>query len=402
VKTLRVSLFLAGRSMIRSNYGVAVTTVLMMLLIYVSLLFLPSLIQGAVNRINSQLVDTLTSDIVITPATRAASIDDAGAYLAKIRQTEGVAQATAVYRVGTQVTYGDNSGSWAVDAIDPATYGQVFTTPSNMFEGRALTSNDTSQVLLGIGIAGAGQTSLRGYKASLESVHAGDKVTITLTTGQTSTFTVAGIYDNQFPLSDDDAYITMAEAQKLVPGSSDRATTIYVKTDSGANVNQVAQRLSPLRSGMKFETSEDLGATVEDQVATFNLISDILKIISLAMAAVTIFIITYIDLVNKRRQIGIERAIGIRSAPIVLSYVTKAGAYALAGIGAGFLLFKYAVTPAVSQHPFHFPNGPVTLATTWGETVRDLTILIIVAILAALIPSIRSVGIKILDAIWGN
>jgi putative ABC transport system permease protein len=402
VKTLRVSLFLAGRSVIRSNYGVAVTTVLMMLLIYVSLLFLPSLIQGAVNRVNAQLVDTLTSDIVITPATRAASIDGAGAYLAKIRQTAGVAQATAVYRVGTQVTYGANSGSWTVDAIDPASYGQVFTTPSNMFEGRALTSGDTGQVLLGIGIAGAGQTSVRGYKASLQSVHAGDKVTVTLTTGRTSTFTVAGIYDNQFPMSDDDAYITMAEAQKLVPGSSDHATMIYVKTDSGANVNQVAQRLSPLRSGMKFETSEDLGATVQDQVATFNLISDILKIISLAMAAVTIFIITYIDLVNKRRQIGIERAIGIRSAPIVLSYVTKASAYALAGIGAGFLLFKYAVTPAVSQHPFHFPNGPVTLATTWGETVRDLIILIVVAILAALIPSIRSVRIKILDAIWGN
>jgi putative ABC transport system permease protein len=402
VKTFRVSLFLAGRSVIRSNYGVAVTTILMLLLIYVSLLFLPSLIQGAVNRVNGQLVNTLTSDIVITPATKATSIDDAGSYLAKIRQTPGVAAATAVYRVGTQVTYGDNSGSWTVDAIDPGTYGQVFTTPSNMFEGRTLKGSDTGQVLLGIGIAGAGQTSLRGYKASLQTVHAGSKVTITMTTGKTSTFTVAGIYDNQFPLSDDDAYITMAEAQELVPASSDHATTIYVKTSGGADVNQVVNRLSPLRSGMKFNTSADLGATVEDQVATFNLISDILKIISLAMAAITIFIITYIDLVNKRRQIGIERAIGIGSAPIVLSYVIKACAYALAGIGAGFLLFKYAVTPAVSQHPFHFPNGPVTLATTWGETVRDLVILIIVAILAALIPAIRSVHIKILDAIWGN
>lgn len=402
MKTLRVSLFLAGRSVIRSNYGVAVTTVLMLLLIYVSLLFLPSLIQGAVNRVNNQLVDTLTSDIVITPATRATSIDDAGSYLAEIGQTPGVAAATAVYRVGTQVTYEDDSGSWTVDAIDPATYGQVFTTPSNMFEGRTLKSSDTGQVLLGIGIAGAGQASLRGYKASLQTVHAGDSVSITLTTGETATFTVAGIYDNQFPLSDDDAYITMAEAAKLVPGSSDHATTIYVKTSSGADVNQVVSRLSALRSGMKFDTSADLGATVEDQVATFNLISDILKVISLAMAAITIFIITYIDLVSKRRQIGIERAIGIGSAPIVLSYVTKACAYAMAGIGAGFLLFKYAITPVVSQHPFHFPNGPVTLATTWGETVRDLVILIVVAILAALIPATRSVRIKILDAIWGN
>jgi putative ABC transport system permease protein len=401
VKTLRVSAFLAIRSVIRSNYGIAATTTLMMLLIYVSLLFLPSLIQGAINRVNAQLVNTLTSNIVITPGSKAASIDDASSYLAKIRQTAGVQQATAVYRVGTQVAYGANSGSWTVDAIDPATYGEVFTTPSNILEGRTLTSHDTGKVLLGIGVAGAGQTGVRGYKASLQSVHAGDKVNTTLTTGQVAAFTVAGIYDDQFPQSDDDAYITTGEAQQLVPASTDRATTIYVRTDSGASIDQVVQRLTPLRSGMKFLTSADLGTTVEDQVATFRLISDILKIISLLMAAITIFTITYIDLVNKRRQIGIERAIGIRSAPIILSYVMKAWSYAIAGIGTGFLLFKYAITPVVQHHPFHFPNGPVTLATTWNEMSRDLIILIIVATLAALIPSIRSVRIRILDAIWG-
>lgn len=402
MKTLRVSLFLAGRSVIRSNYGVAATTVLMLLLIYISLLFLPSLIQGAVNRVNDQLVNTLTSDIVITPASKSASIDDLSSYLAKIRQTPGVAQATGVYRVGTQVSSGDNSGSWTVDAIDPATYGQVFTTPSNLFQGRALTTSDTNQVLLGIGIAGAGQTNVRGYRASLQSVHANDKVSVTLTNGKASTFNVAGIYDNQFPQSDNDAYITMSEASKLIPASADAASTIYVKTDGGADVSQVIQQLTPLRSGMKFNASADLGATVQDQTASFNLISDLLKIISLAMAAVTIFIITYIDLVSKRRQIGIERAIGIKSSPIVLSYVLKACAYAAAGIGAGFLLFKYVITPVVSQHPFHFPNGPVTLATTWSETIQDLVILIIVAILGALAPSLRSVRIKILDAIWGS
>jgi putative ABC transport system permease protein len=153
---------------------------------------------------------------------------------------------------------------------------------------------------------------------------------------------------------------------------------------------------------MKFQTSADLGAAVQDQTASYQLISDILKFISLVMAAITIFTITYIDLVNKRRQIGIERAIGIRSGPIVLSYVLKAWAYALAGIGTGFALFRYAVTPLVHSHPFHFPNGPVTLATTWNEMSRDLIILIIVATLAALAPALRSVQIRILDAIWGT
>jgi putative ABC transport system permease protein len=398
----RVSFFLAARSVTRSNYGIAATTTVMMLLIYVSLLFLPSLIQGAINRVNTQLVDTLTSNIVITPAGKGASIADVDSYLAQIRKTVGVEQATAVYHVGTQVSYGADSGSWSVDAIDPASYGQVFTTPANLFEGRDLTEQGTDEVLLGIDIAGAGHTQMRGYRASLQTVHAGDQVTITLTSGRLVTFTVAGIYDNQFPQSDDDAYITLNEAAKLLPGSVGRATAIYVRTSGGANVDQVAGKLTSLRGGVKCETSVDLGAAVGDQVATYVLISDILKVISLLMAAITIFTITYIDLVHKRRQIGIERAIGIKSSPIVLSYVIKAWAYALAGTAAGFVLFRYAVTPFVHSHPFHFPNGPVTLATTWTEMGQDLVILLIAASLAAWLPAVRSVRIRILDAIWGT
>jgi hypothetical protein len=129
--------------------------------------------------------------------------------------------------------------------------------------------------------------------------------------------------------------------------------------------------LSKLRGGMKFQTSADLGAAVQDQTASYQLISDILKFISLVMAAITIFTITYTDLVSKRRQIGIERAIGIRSGPIMLSYVLKARAYALAGVGTGFVLFRFAVTPLVHSHPFRFPNGPapwpLKMARNWGS-----------------------------------
>lgn len=400
--SLRLSAFLAGRTLARSNYGIAAATILMMLLIYISLLFLPSLIQGAINRVNAALVDTLTSNIVITPAAKATAIDDVGSYLDQIRKTGGVEACTAVYRVGTEVSNGADSGSWAVDAIDPASYGQVFTTPRNLIEGHDLSTSDTNQVLLGIGIAGAGQTSVHGYRASLQTVHAGDKVSITLTSGKTATFTVAGIFNDQLSQANGNAYITQAEAQKLEPASAGRATAIYVRTRSRTTDSQEVTRLTRLRAGMRFETSADLGAAVQDQTASYQLISEILKFISLVMAAITIFTVTYIDLVSKRRQIGIERAIGIRSTPIVLSYVVKAWAYALAGVGTGFVLFRFAVTPLVHSHPFRFPNGPVTLATTWNEISRDLIILLIVATLAALAPALRSVRIKILDAIWGN
>jgi putative ABC transport system permease protein len=399
-KSLRTGFFLAARSIARGNYGIAAMTVFMILLVYVDLLFLPALIQGAVDRINSQIVDTYTSDIVIKPAGQVTRLGGAGAYLSEIRHTSGVASATAVYRVGNQVSYGANSGSWAVDAIDPESYREVFTTPANIFEGSYLTERDASKVFLGIGIAGAGQPKVRGYKGSLRIVRPGDRVAVTLTSGRVTHFTVSGIYQNKFPLSDQTAFITMHEAEQLEPAVNDHATAIYVRTTPGTSDESMVSQLKPLKSGVQFETSATLASASQDQIATFNLISNILKVVSLLVAAITVFIVTYVDLVNKRRQIGIERAIGIRSAAIVTSYVVKASCYAIIGIGAGLACFNYVIVPLVRHRPFQFPNGPVALASTWQQIRQNLIILIIVALVSAAIPAIRSVRIKILDAIW--
>lgn len=401
IRSSRVAVFLAIRSVVRGNYSIALLTAFMMTLIYVNLLFLPSLIQGAVDKVNAQIVDTATSNIVITPSSTS-PIDDVANYLAKIRGTANVDKATAVYRIGTQVAYGDNSNSWTVEAIDPASYSDVFTTPKNILEGSYLNPDDTTKTFLGIGIAGAGQTNVRSYNASLQSVHTNTTVNITLTNNKVQAFTVSGIYQNKFPLSDQTAFITMNEAEQLIPASKDHATSIYVRTKPGADINSVISALTPLKGGVKFVTSDTLASAVKDQVDTFNIINNILKVISLLVAAITIFIITYVDLVNKRRQIGIERAIGIKSSAIVVSYVLKAWVYALAGIIVGWLLFLYTITPYVAQHPFQFPNGSVTLAHDPQEMRRDVVILLVVAMIAAVLPALQAVKLKILDAIWGK
>lgn len=401
-RSLRVAVFLAIRSVARGNYGIAALTTLMMSLIYVNLLFLPSLIEGAIAKINDQVVETTTGDIVITPAGGAARIDDADAYLERVRRTPGVASATATHRVGTEVSHGSESGVWTVEAIDPESYADVFTTPANLLEGRYLGGEAADEIFLGIDVAGADRPGLRGYGGSLKSVHAGDRVDVTLTTGQVRPFTVAGVYLNRFAFSDDRAFIPWRTAVALDPRIADHATAINVRTGDGADAQEVAARLRDLRAGVEVRTSDIVGAAVKDQVDTFDLVNDILRFASLIVAAITVLIVTYVDLVNKRRQIGIERAIGIRSGAIVASYVLKAWAYAIVGVGVGLLVFVYAISPLVDRHPFQFPNGPVVLVTGGEEMRRNVLVLLLVTMVGALAPAIRSVRIRILDAIWGD
>jgi putative ABC transport system permease protein len=398
----RVALFLSGRSMLRGNWGILLTTIGIMSLIFLELLFLPSLIQGANNHVVERLKNTVTADIDVTPANKnATSITDVDQYTAQVARQRGVAAVTATRQVGNRISSDTASGTWQVHAIDPSSYGQVFTTDDSMIEGRWLTGADNDGIVLGVDIAGAGRRSLPDYATSLQSVHAGDTVTVVLANGVSHPFRVVGIFDDQFRDADMRGYITTAAADQLLPHQQDTADTVYVKTTPGADSARVAGEIRAFRPNLKVLDFTSLEGTIHDQTAGFNLISNILGLVSALVAAITIFIVTYIDLVNRRKQIGIERAIGIRGGAIVASYCLKAVVYAVVGVVLGVVLFKGAVVPFVASHPFHFPNGPVTLAPSTHEIRRDALVLVIVAIIGALLPAWRSMRIRILDAIWG-
>lgn len=402
VANIRVAFFLAGRSLARGNAGVTVLTIVMMAVIFISVLFLPSLITGAIAAITLQITSTTASDLQISPGAGTQVITESTAYLGEVRAASGVAAATATLRIGTEIAHGGESNAWGVDAIDPDSYSAVFASPRHLIEGQYLAPDDTEGILLGVDIAGADDTSLRAYANSLKTVHTGDQVEVTLEGGARAQFTVRGIYRNFFPLSDAGAFVTDAAARSVLPGSQNIANRVYVKAAAGTTSDELVAQVSGIRPDLRYQTPRQLTAAIQDQIDTFDLINNIMRVISLLVAAITVFIVTYVELTARRRQIGIERAIGIRSGAIVGSYLIKAVVTAGLGILVGLAAFMLAIVPFVAAHPFRFPNGPVALVFDPGITAQNVVILLLVALFSALIPAWRTVTMKILDAIWGT
>lgn len=401
-RTLRVAAFLAGRSLARGNMGVTLMSVAMITVVFISVMFLPSLIRGEATAITKQVTGTLTGDLLITAAD-APVIADADSYLGQVRATDGVAAATGITRVATQIAHAGESGVWGVDAIDPDSFAEVFSTPGRLIEGEWLSDDDTHGIVLGVDIAGADLDDLRGYAGSLKTVHVGDTVDVTLMGGGVSTFQVRGIYRNNFVLSDSGAFIPEAAMEQLAGSDfTDTAGRIVVAAEPGVTSTELVHRMRPIRSDVELHTPDQLAGAIQDQLDTFDLIDSIMRSISLLVAAITVFIITYVDLVGRRRQIGIERAIGIRSSAIVTGYVLKSLLTATVGTVVGWALFRFLIMPLVERHPFQFPTGPSVLETSPDHTMRTAVILLAVAAISALIPAVRTARMRILDAIWGN
>ena len=92
-------------------------------------------------------------------------------------------------------------------------------------------------------------------------------------------------------------------------------------------------------------------------VSSFDMIASLISGISLVVAAIVMFIVIYINAINRKRQIGILRAIGINRRIILYSYLFQAVFYAVIGMTVGGLLFQFGIRPYFNLHPINLPIG---------------------------------------------
>ncbi len=137
-------------------------------------------------------------------------------------------------------------------------------------------------------------------------------------------------------------------------------------------------------------------------VSSFDVLIALIGTIGLVVAGIVMFIVIYINVINKRRQIGILRAIGIKRNVIVGSYLTQALFFAALGVIIGGLLFGYGILPYFELHPLDLPLGEISLAVEAATVNNAVFGILTAAVLAGLIPVLSITRQPIIQAIWGN
>ncbi len=402
MNSLKVAAFLAVKSVARGNVRVLLLTIAMLILVYLNLVFTPALLAGAVETINDETINTMSGDVIVQAAGEVPVMGNVSELISQIESLDGVSAACARNSLGADISYEEERTTTVVYAIDPDQDKKVFQISQDLIEGSYLAPEDTNQILLGVQIAGSDMKDIALYSSSLKSVHVGDQVSVNYVGGVQKQYTVKGIFYTELTQSDLRAYITEKEFNMMNPLMKDKASFIHVKTQDDVKLESVIEEINGIRPGLKFQTWEDYEGFLKSMTDSFKQIIVILRMTAFVVAAITIFIVTYVDLVNKRRQIGIERALGITGASIVLSYILRAIVYAIVGILAAALIFAYIVVPVEARTPFHFPFGDVFLPVDVRYLTISALILCGVTAVSAFIPAWRTIKTKIIDAIWSN
>lgn len=393
----RIPFFLIWRFITRSNKWTLGLTIFLMAVAFINLVFITSLFNGIVEGSNDQIINTYVGHVAMTPPENHDTIENVPIVLDAIRNTTGIVGASAQNTVPAEMKYKNKTISREIVAINPNDEKTVTNIATKMVAGAYLSENDVNGIILGRQIAGG----LDVEPGAFDGVQVGDTMTL-IVRGTAIDFIIRGIFDTKFATTDSRAFIAAQAFAAINPSSVDQATKIVIRIDKKGNEDKAIVALQANNIAGTFNPWQDSAGLMKSVSSSFLSINVLMTFVGFLIAAVTIFIVIYIDIMNKKRQIGILRAIGIKAWIIRITYVLQTSVYSFVGVLVGTALFFLAIVPYFKAHPFVLPICDAVLVVNPADFIIRAESVIFVAIASGLIPVIIVTRMKILNTILGK
>jgi len=295
--------------------------------------------------------------------------------------------------------------------IDPENEDAVTHLRALISEGRFLTSSDLKGVVMGDQLleryAGNGGPESGGTpetSGSVNNVFIGDNVRITMN-GITGEYTLVGVLKGKVGENARRIFLLDSQMKKVIVRSEDKKDEIAIRVDASVSPTQFRDtlRASTVNNLAIIQIAgEAQGQFLDDITQTFALLGDGVGLLGIIVAAITVFIMIFVVALNRQKEIGILKGIGINRQAIQFSYVFLALFYVLVGIGLGVAILYFAIDPYITKHPIDFPFADGVLVAPWDDTLIRSLILIATTLLAGYLPARMIVQKNTINAILGR
>jgi ABC-type lipoprotein release transport system permease subunit len=414
LKSIKVGWFLGFRQLKRSSLWSNILIVLIMILTFLNLVVISGLLVGLIEGASNAVKDHYIGDVIISKLPEKSFIENTPKIINIIENTPEVESYSARYlTTGTlEANYKSRSNfnenpervSTVIAGIDPDHEHQVTDIRNLLIEGEFLEEDDFDQIVLGAFLLEKYLNIDSPGFLVLKDVEIGSKVRVDIN-GSTREMTVKGILKSKTDEIDRRAFIVDSQLRSIT--GRDDGNVGEISMIIGPNKNPEFVRDIFIRNGIdrfaKVQTFEEgRPKFLDDITRTFNLLGTIISSIGLAVAAITVFIVIFINAITRRKYIGIMKAIGADGHILELSYIFQSLVYAIIGSIIGLALVYGILIPYVDANPIDFPFSDGILVAPFISTTIRVVILIFVTALAGYIPSRIIIRKNTLDSILGR
>lgn len=397
-KDLKVSTFLAYKNITKSKATFFVI-VAVMAMSFLSISFFAAIIEGIGYEFEQGVINGQTGHLMIEPKEDQKFIENSHNKVQNIQKIPGVLGATRRLDANTVVNYKNIDIGAPTLFIEPINENKVSNLKESVIEGAFLTENDYDSIIIGADLvksyAEKDDTSQR------LNVQIGDKIRISYKNGVIKEYKIKGIYKTGSRNNDNMLLLNFDEYKKIFNTSDDYATKILVKLNKRGLEEEYRLKLIDLGISEKINPWNTQLGPIKQFVGSLQKTNMITGLIGILTAFATIYIVIFINVLNKRKQIGILKAIGIKKEIILGSYVMQSFAYGISGVILGNILMQ-GLLFFFRLNPITMPMGNVVPILTSERIIITSIILVTASILAGLFPSKKAAERNILDAIFGG
>ncbi len=409
-----VGLFLAKRDLKRASLWTTSLIVFVMLLTFLNLVVVSGILVGLIEGSVSADKKYSSGDILISPFLNKAYIEhtpDALAiaktipgYVDAVVRYTGSARVESNYRTTIKPSELRDGAGGSLLGIDPTAEHTFSGIDKFMVEGTFIAPGDSDQVVLGKNLLYKYTPIEAPGFQTLKDVSVGSRIRITVGDVKKEYY-VKGVISSKVDTFDSSVVMLDSEARKLIGRTDFNANQIAIELAPDADPSLA--KASLIKSGVgeygRVQTHDEaLPKFLKDIQSTFGILGNAISSIGLVVAAITIFIVIFVNAITRRRYIGILKGIGITPRAIALSYMVQSIFYAVLGSLIGMGVVFFLLKPLFVAHPIDFPFSDGILVATVPGTFLRMFILLIATVIAGYIPARMVIKQNTLSAILGR
>ena len=354
---MNLAFFLAVKNL-KSSFKLFFLVVSILAFSFINLSFFNSLNNGIEDVTNTKLVDYAFADLTIIPEKEETYLTETQQILKKVRSLNSVYAATPRLHATASIFDDKNSFIPVIKGIDVKEELYVSVFHESIGRGSYLGKNAMDDVILGDELVGNldGSKGTTGFD-TLE-LRVGEKVKTIFDNGVEKEYTVAGIMDALFWIPDFYMLIPIEELRNVYGFDESISSEILVKINKGFTKNEVKSQIANLGIHAKVIDSLEELSLAETILESQKITTLLANMIGVFSTFIVIFIIIYINVNNKKKQLSILKAVGISEETIIKSYIILSLLYALAGIIIGLIGFVSLTYYPVSYTHLTLPTTP--------------------------------------------
>ena len=354
-----------------------------------NIIILNGMVYGMTDDLVERTIETSASHISIYPNEKDKYIEGLGIKEQKLDSLEGVVAYSPRLSSGGALSYREKSKTIKLLALEPSKENRVTTLLGKIDSGETLEANDRSSILISYRVA-------EDLKAKI-----GEEATLVFENGNAKVYRIKGILRTGTANDLNMVVINFDEAAEQL-SLNNKASTVLIKLSDISLSGQYKSKITRELGAQKVKEWKQEVESILSTAETFGRISSVINAVGLFASAVSVGVILYINILHKRRQIGVMKAIGMRDSQILSVYIFEAVLIGIIGIIIGDAL-GYAGTKYLEAHPFTDSITGDMAPRFYTYLLYDASLVAMLTVLfASLYPALIAGRMNIIKAIWGT